>query len=736
MAPRRTAGSRTGQSPTPQARQRPQANSGYVPATPRHQAPKKRRPSRAVPIALAAALMLALAGGALFFFLSRANAPTPPDELLETYFSLVNEEHYDELYPYLDKQAQIKISRDDFVTRHENIYAGIGATGFKATVGETTDLEGPSESALRSAGIEGKVVAYTIDMDTVAGTVSFGGKAVFALDEDAGYFLDWTPDMILPELTWDSKVRVNTIAAERGTILDRNGQLLAGPGTADTAGFVPGAMRKADETAEDSAAYNEDDIARTAELLGTTAETIHDKLSASWVRDDTFVPLKVLSQDEAELIDSLLEIPGIQIGQTNVRAYPLAEKASHLTSYVQNISAEELEAHREEGYTETSVIGKAGLEKAFESELKATDGIEIVIVNENNGTSSTVTKRDKADGKDITLTIDANVQSELYDQFAEDKSCSVAMNPVTGEVLALVSTPTYNANDFVTGMSNEKWTSLNEDAAQPLYNRFQATLCPGSTMKPLTAAIGLDTNAVSATDDLGQSGLSWQKDASWGDYFVTTTMEYSGAANVENALKFSDNIFFAKLALAIGAEPFAQELKDAGFDETIPFEYGLYSSSISDSGGFDSEIQLADSGFGQGQILVNPVHLAAIYASFAGDGTIPQPYLLKDTEPTAWKEGAFSTETARTIRDDLVQVIESGSATEAKVSGRVLGGKTGTAEIKQTVDDTSGTELGWFALFTADANDPNQLLVVSMVEDVKDRGGSHYVVPKVTELFR
>lgn len=735
MAPRRTADSLHSRPAKPEAYRRPQTGSGYVPAAPQHRSPKKRRLPRAVPIAIAAVLVVALVGGGTFFFLTRPSAPTPPDEVLETYFALVQEGRYDELYSYLDKQAQLKISRDDFVSRHENIYAGIEAANFEASVGDVSDLEGSSESALRSSGIEGKTVAYAIDMDTVAGKVTFDGQAVLALDEDAGYFLDWTPDMILPGLTWNDKVRVNTVPATRGTLLDRNGELLAGPGTADTVGFVPGAMQKSDASAGGEAAYNEDDIARVAELLETTPESIHDKLSASYVQDDSFVLLKVLSQDESALIDELLAVPGIQIGQTTVRSYPLAEKASHLTGYVQSISAEELEAHQGEGYTEHSVIGKAGLEKAFESELKATDGVEIVILGENDAVKSTVAKIDKADGKDVVLTIDANVQSELYDRFAEDESCSVAMNPATGEVLALVSTPTYNANDFVTGMSDKTWTSLNEDVAQPLYNRFQATLCPGSTMKPLTAAIGLDTGTVSASDDYGTSGLSWQKDASWGDYFVTTTMEYSGAANVENALKFSDNIFFAKLALAIGAEPFAQGLGDAGFDETIPFEYGLYSSSISDSGSFDSEIQLADSGYGQGQILVNPVHLAAIYASFANGGSIPQPYLLKDAVPASWKEGAFSPETARTVRDDLIQVIESGSATEAKVSGRTLAGKTGTAEIKQSVNDANGTELGWFALFTADENDPDPLLVVSMVEDVQDRGGSHYVVPKVKGLF-
>lgn len=745
MATRRKAGSHF--DPTSAPYQRPQAGSGYIPATPSHRASHAsrrppstpRRSRRIVPIVVVAALVVVLVAVGCFIFLPK-NTAVQPDELAKTYFSLVEEGRYDELYPLLSKESQVRITQDDFVSRYENIYSGIEAENIEVTIGEVSDSKGSATSGSGSAKQADKLVEYSIGMDTVAGPVSFGGKAKYVVDADDEYRLEWSPDMLIPGLTWSSKVRVNTVEATRGSILDRNGQMLAGLGTAATVGFVPGAMQKNEgtDTSSDSAAvYNEEDIARAAELLGMTPEDIHDKLNASYVRDDSFVLLKVLSEEEAALADELLAIPGIQMGETSVRSYPLAEKASHLIGYVQNISAEELENLRDQGYNENSVIGKTGLEKTYESDLKETDGCEILILDQDGNTLSTVAKIDKADGKDITLTIDANIQSQLYDLFMEDKSCSVAMNPKTGEVLALVSTPTYDANDFITGISTQKWDALNEDANQPLYNRFQATLCPGSTMKPLTAAIALDTGAVSASDDLGKSGLSWQKDESWGDYYVTTTMEYSGAANIENALKFSDNIFFAKAALAMGADAFAAGLEGAGFDETIPFEYGLYSSSISDTGSFDSEIQLADSGYGQGQILINPVHLAAVYASFMNDGSILEPYLLKkdDAAPTMWKEGAFTAETAQTIRGDLIQVIESGSATEAQVPGRTLGGKTGTAEIKQTVDDVTGTELGWFACFTADENDPGQLLVVSMVEDVKNRNGSHYVSAKVRELF-
>lgn len=737
MAARRRAGSHF--EPTSAENRAHRSDFGYVPATvgrsaPSHRAPKRPRPI--IPIVAVAAIVVVLVAAGCLYFASK-KAPTPPDELANTYFSLVKEQRYDELYDLLSKESQLRITRDDFITRHENIYSGIEAANFDASVGETTDIK----SSVGGEATGNKELAYSIGMDTVAGNISFSGKAKYVLNDEDEYRLDWSPDLILPGLTWSGKVRVNTIEATRGNIYDRNGELLAGLGSTPMVGFVPGAMQKNEvpnvADADSDVLYNEDDIEHAATLLGTTPEDIREKLNASYVSDDTFVQLKVLSNDSDDLIADLLEIPGIQIGETSVRTYPLAEKASHLIGYVQSISAEELEERAGQGYAEHSIIGKTGIEKIYEEDLRETDGCEIVILDDDGNRLSTVAKVDKADGKDVTLTIDATVQSRLYDLFANDKSCSVAMNPQTGEVLALVSTPAYDANAFVLGMSTERWTALSEDANQPFYNRFQATLCPGSTMKPLTAAIALDAGSLTAADDLGKSGLSWQKDETWGDYFVTTTMEYSGAANVENALKYSDNIFFAKAALATGADRFSAGLKEAGFDETIPFEYGLYSSIISNTGTIDSEIQLADSGYGQGQILVNPVHLASVYTSFVNDGDMLQPYLLKkeNATPTAWKASVFTPETAQIVRDDLIQVIESGSAVEAQVPGLLLAGKTGTAEIKQTVDDATGTELGWFALMTADDADADPLLVVSMVEDVKDRGGSHYVSAKVKELF-
>ena len=580
-------------------------------------------------------------------------------------------------------------------------------------------------------------VTYQTAFDTVAGTISFENEALFLKGED-GYKLVWDDSMIFPNLTCTDKVRVSTIQAERGEILDRNGRVLAGEGTASSVGIVPRKLENKEEA-----------IAKIAELLEIAPEVIEKKLSAKWVKDDSFVPIKTIPKvekielmkykpdpkvlKENERHETLLEIPGVMISDVEVREYPLGETAAHLVGYVQSVTAEDLEEHAGEGYTANSVIGKSGMEGLFEKELKGKNGCRVCIVNSEGKEKEELAYILVQDGHDIKLTIDANLQSSLYEQFKEDKSCSIAMNPYSGEILALVSTPSYDNNDFIMGLSSEQWTALNEDEDKPMYNRFRQVWCPGSTFKPIIAAIGLQSGAINPTEDYGNVGLSWQKDASWVSYYVTTLHAYEPVI-LENTLIYSDNIYFAKAALKIGSEEMESSLTGLGFNEELPFEIKMAESQFSNTDGIKTEIQLADSGYGQGQILVNPLHMACIYSAFCNEGNIIKPYLVyqNEAEIEYWIPGAFSNETASRVLEGTKKVVNDSTGTgyAAHRDDIVLAGKTGTAEIKASKEDTSGTELGWFAIYTAEKDIECPILIISMVEDVKGRGGSGYVVKK------
>ena len=654
---------------------------------------------------------------------TKKNAWRTPEELLVEYMDHIPKQEYEEMYAMLHIEASGNVSQEKFVTRNSAIYEGIEARNMAVQI-IAYDEEQMS-------------VTYQTAFDTVAGTISFENEALFLKGED-GYKLVWDDSMIFPNLTSADKVRVSTTQAERGEILDRNGRVLAGKGTASSVGIVPGKLENKEEA-----------IAKIAELLEIAPEVIEKKLSAKWVKDDSFVPIKIIPKvekielmkykpdqkvlKENERHETLLEIPGVMISDVEVREYPLGEKAAHLVGYVQSVTAEDLEEHAGEGYTANSVIGKSGMEGLFEKELKGKNGCRVYIVNSEGKEKEELAYILVQDGHDIKLTIDANLQSSLYEQFKEDKSCSIAMNPYSGEILALVSTPSYDNNDFIMGLSSEQWTALNEDEDKPMYNRFRQVWCPGSTFKPIIAAIGLQSGAINPTEDYGNVGLSWQKDASWGSYYVTTLHAYEPVI-LENALIYSDNIYFAKAALKIGSEEMESSLTGLGFNEELPFEIKMAESQFSNTDGIETEIQLADSGYGQGQILVNPLHMACIYSAFCNEGNIIKPYLVYQNEEAAeyWIPGAFSNETASRVLEGTKKVVNDSTGTgyAAHRDDIVLAGKTGTAEIKASKEDTSGTELGWFAIYTAEKDIECPILIISMVEDVKGRGGSGYVVKK------
>ena len=671
-------------------------------------------------IGMAAVISVVCVAGMLA---SKENVWKTPEELLVEYMEHIPKQEYEKMYAMLHIEASGNVSQEDFVTRNSAIYEGIEVQNMAIQIIAYDE--------------EQMTVTYQTAFDTVAGTISFENEALFLKGED-GYKLVWDDSMIFPNLTSADKVRVSTTQAERGEILDRNGRVLAGKGTASSVGIVPGKLENKEEA-----------IAKIAELLEIAPEVIEKKLSAKWVKDDSFVPIKTIPKvekielmkykpdqkvlKENERHETLLEIPGVMISDVEVREYPLGEKAAHLVGYVQSVTAEDLEEHAGEGYTANSVIGKSGMEGLFEKELKGKNGCRVYIVNSEGKEKEELAYILVQDGHDIKLTIDANLQSSLYEQFNEDKSCSVAMNPYTGEVLALVNTPSYDNNDFIMGLSSEQWTALNEDENKPMYNRFRQVWCPGSTFKPITAAVGLESGAIDPMEDYGNVGLSWQKDASWGSYHVTTLHAYEPVI-LENALIYSDNIYFAKAALKIGTEEMESSLTGLGFNEELPFEIKMAESQYSNTDGIETEIQLADSGYGQGQILVNPLHMACIYSAFCNEGNVIKPYLVYQNEAEAeyWIPGAFSNETASRVLEGTKKVVNdpNGTGYAAHRDDIVLAGKTGTAEIKASKEDTSGTELGWFAIFTAEKDAECPILIISMVEDVKGRGGSGYVVKK------
>ena len=618
------------------------------------------------------------------------------EQVVTEYFELLKKKNYKQMYQMLNSKTVYTPTQKYFVEKYKEFYEEIDAKNIQIKILDEQD----------------NVIEYLIYIDTLAGRITYRNKVGVKNEQ-----IQFNKELIMDGYTDGCKIKITTYNPEkRGRILDRNGKVLAEDGKGYSVGLVKGKLN------------GENDYGQIAQYLETDVETLQKKMSASWINDDSFVPIKTVSEaTKNDLINkNILGINGVKISTVSIRTYPYDKVASHIVGYVQNVNAEDLKKHKNEGYNSISVIGRSGIEAAYEEKLRGITSGKIDLVDKNDKVIKELCHKEvKMSPQDITLTIDIDLQQSLYNEYQNDKSASVALNPKTGEVLALVSTPSYSNNDFVLGLSTDKWNALNNDVNQPLMSRYKQTYTPGSSMKPITAAIGLETKAIDPDKDLGAKD-KWQKDSSWGNYYVTT-LHAPSPNNLKNAITYSDNVYFARSALNIGKENLFKYYKNLKIGKKVTFELALNKSQYIKKKKKVSDQLIADSGYGQGQILINPLQLASIYSAFVNNGSIYQPHIVQGQTKT-WIKNVFSKETTKIIKEDLINAIadENGTGHAIYHDNVILAGKTGTAEIKQSQSDTTGTELGWFTVMTIDEKQP--ILMTTVVEDVKNRGGSGYVV--------
>lgn len=605
-----------------------------------------------------------------------------PARVIRAFYKNVNNHKYEELYNLVETD----MSKEEFTNKMKSVYDGMEVSSAWVTI--SINLKNSDVVNLK----------YVTNLSTVAGKLTFSNKSTL-VKVNGKYKIKWDNSFLYPKLKNNQKIRVSTLKAKRGAIYDRNKNILAKDAKAYSIGIVAGKIK------------TDDDLIAISKLLNITYKDIKAELAKPYVVDGTFVHLKNIDREQQELKTALLKIPAVKIIDYDIREYPYNEKLSTLLGFVQNDD------------------GKSGLELTFNSQLKGLNGCEIY-VDDDGINVDTILKKDRVNGKNIDLTIDVKLQELIYEKFKDVESATVAMNYTTGEILALVSTPSYETNKISLGISDNEWNEIVNNKKKPLFTRFLSKYTPGSTMKPIVAAIGLDTDSFTDIENFGRSVKSWQKDSSWKDFYVTTLEVYNGESNLEKALIHSDNVYFAKAALKIGKNLFKQELDRYGFNKPLNFEQN---TDISVYGNIDSEAKLAVSGFGQGEMEVNPIFMAKIYSAFANNGNAVTPYILQkegNDQNTVNSVNLIKPLTANKIKNDLKKVIDEGTGKLAKIDGKNLYGKTGTAEIKMNKDDKSGEEIGWFNVF-----DDNKLLIVNMVENAKKLNGSKFSVKNLREVF-
>ncbi|MBO1300721.1 MULTISPECIES: penicillin-binding transpeptidase domain-containing protein [unclassified Enterococcus] len=652
---------------------------------------RQKKKSTGIYIGAGIVVLLAAAGGGFFYYqhVQEQQAVKAGEKTIEGFIDSLNDENYEEAVKSLKVQGNNDLTEQDVLEKYQNIYGAAEIRGIKLSDLSVTKKENDTYE-----------FTYKAKMNTTLGELKdLAYEGTLTKDGDQTK-INWQPNLIFPQMEGQDKVSLSTEVATRGEILDRNKQPLATTGKLKQLGVVPAKLGEGEEKTKN--------IKAIAEGFDLTEDSIEQAISQGWVQPDYFVPLKIIEGETPELPS------GATIQEVDGRYYPLGEAAAQLIGYVGDITAEDIEKNPE--LSSTGKIGRSGLEMAYDKELRGTNGGKLSVTDEEGNEKAVLLQHEVENGQDIQLTIDANAQKTAFDSLEGKPGSTVATAPKTGDLLALVSSPSYDPNKMTNGISQADYKAYEEDPNRPFISRFATGYAPGSTFKMITAAIGLDNGTLNPDEVLTINGLKWQKDSSWGSYQVTRVSDVP-QVNLKNALVYSDNIYMAQETLKMGEEAFRKGLGQFIFGEDLDLPIQMNPAQISNEDSFNSEILLADTGYGQGQLLINPIQQAAMYSVFANNGNLIYPRLVMDQE-TKDKKNVISETSVQTILPDLVDVVQdpNGTAHSLAALGIPLAAKTGTAEIKEKQDE-KGQENSFLYAINPETNG---YLVISMLENKED----------------
>lgn len=652
-----------------------------------------------------------------------------PKPFLDNYVQLLNAYNFGACYALLAPDTQEAITLVDFTQRYQNIFDGIDFQGLTISYGDLTVEAG--KRYLQSA-----TLTYSSAL-----LDEFTQDVVFSLDysdNDSTFYLNWTPAMIFTDLTSSTEVKLRTLRPARGEILDSEHNAYAINSYAESVYVQPSKIEDTSYT-----------VTALASILGMTTVDVEKVLSSSAaVKYDSAVVKAYPPGGISEATESALTtLPGVGVDRTSmtpIRYYPNGSFFAHSMGYTSAITAEELSKLDSSRYDISSYVGRTGLEAAYEDILCGTKGYSLDIYASDGQRLSTVARKEKVDGLDLEVTLDYDLQcraEEMLEQLKEEGNAgaAVVLEPTTGEVLAISSFPDFDPNLFVLNSDPETLASyVAADSNSPLYNRaVQGSYIPGSTVKPLIAAMALDDGVVDENYEFTGEIIKkqWTPKGYWPYPPITRVSNYSGPVNMSNAITKSDNIYFADVALKAGWEKLEPFLKMIGFDERIPFDLRVSKPGYLNSSNYENMQLLAATGYGQGELIISPLQMACIFSSLANNGDVMTPRLVRATRrmegtdyavvdeysESVWKENIISDHALSTIVPMLRRVVEEGSGRKIHINGLTICGKTGTAEIGS--DKTR--EIAWMIAFVENA-DYNRLVCVTLELPANYKGTIRY----------
>jgi penicillin-binding protein 2 len=525
-------------------------------------------------------------------------------------------------------------------------------------------------------------------------------------------------------LSTNNRLRVRVVEAPRGFILDRHGEVMVENRPTFDLYATPEDVKNPSELA-----------ATLADILKVPAGEIEARLAEG--RGRAHQPLLLRKDlDEPMMVaveERRLDLPGVNLRIRPIRAYPSTGMAANLLGYVSEVNQAQLQLEEYKDFRPGENLGQSGVERRFDAFIRGVDGGEQIEVDARGRALRLVSRDDPRSGSNVFLTVDRKIQEAAEMAMAGKKGTVVAMNPTTGEILAMVSRPSYDPNLFAQRISGEEWQRIATDASHPLQNRaFQAQYPPGSIFKLMVAIAGLESGALTPETRFNCPGQFYLGNVKFDDW----KKGGHGSLDLRGAIVNSCNVYFYQAGLRTGIDEIVRVSRAFGLGEPPGLGLGDEAKGSLPNPHLKGRGQppwtagnTVVSSIGQGLVVTSPMQLLAMVSAIANGGTIYRPWVVKkivslsgdvleEYEPEAVRRVDVKPETLAFIRQAMLGVVEEGTGARAKVPGVPIGGKTGTAQVVKKGEEKRQADLkdhAWFASF-APVDNP-KIAVVVLVEN-------------------
>ncbi len=507
-------------------------------------------------------------------------------------------------------------------------------------------------------------------------------------------------------LSESNRVRVRVVTAPRGIIYDARGRILVENRPAFDVKLVPEDVRSLPEA-----------VSRVGRLLGLTDEEIEERIEKARGQPG-WRPILIkgdVSRDELALVETRkLDLPGVFVDVDQRRSYRYGRLAAHLLGYMGEISEAELKRPEYQDYRQGEFIGKVGVERRYEADLRGVHGQKHIEVDAAGREVNFLREIPAIPGKDVYLTIDLDLQLAAEEAMKDRAGAVIAIDPRNGDVLAMVSAPAFDPDVFARGIAQAEWLSLTGDPRKPLNNKgIQGTYPPGSTFKAVMAAAALEARIVGPQTALECGGGFFFGGRLFRDWKVSG----HGAVTLYDSLVQSCDVYYYRIGDRLGIDRIAAEALGMGFGRPTGIELEGEKAGVVPSTAWKRERlkqpwypgETISVAIGQGYVTVTPIQLVNAYASLANGGRLWKPQVvlkvvdldgtvLRERQPQLIGITPTTPESRAAIVEGLLGVLEDrrGTAYSHRIKDVRMAGKTGTAQVGKLYSVKQEESIPWF----------------------------------------